>query len=340
MKTVVTGAAGFVGSHLTQALLEGGNTVLGVDRPGARMPEGIADNPGFELATGDVRDTGFTGSIVEGDCDVVFHLAAVVGVTNYLSSPFDVVDINVIGTRNLLAAAQASNTRFLLASTSEIYGKNPKVPWSEEDDRVLGGTQVDRWSYSTSKAAAEHLTLAAGAQLRIPVSIVRFFNAYGPRQAPNYVISKSIHRALNGEPPLLYDSGEQTRCFTYIDDVVDGTIRAGTSDNAVGEVFNLGSNVETTIREAIATVITAAGVGSSETEQFLTDREYGGTYQDIVRRVPDVSKAHDLLDWEAKTSLTDGVAMTIAWARDHPEWLSESSTLASDPTTTSTPTRS
>lgn len=334
MKSVVTGAAGFVGSHLTETLLERGHTVLGVDRPGARMPDGIADHPNFRMSSGDVRDPDFTASLTD-DCDFVFHLAAVVGVTNYLASPFDVVDINVTGTRNTLELARNADARFLLASTSEIYGKNPKVPWSEEDDRVLGGTQVERWSYSTSKAAAEHLTLAAGKRLGIQVSIVRFFNAYGPRQAPNYVISKSIHRALNGLPPLLYDSGDQTRCFTYIDDIVDGTLTAASHDNSVGEVFNLGSDVETSVREAIETVGDITGAGT-ETQEFRTQTEYGATYQDIVRRVPDVSKARSLLGWEATTSLAEGLARTVAWARDHPEWLAQGEpTRASDPTTTS-----
>lgn len=335
MKALLTGAAGFIGSHLTEALLDRRHSVVGMDRPGARMPEDVASNADLTFLTGDVRDPEFTSSVVREGCDVIFHLAAVVGVTNYLSSPFDVVDVNVIGTRNLLAAAQEAGARFLLTSTSEIYGKNPKVPWSEDDDRVLGGTQVERWSYSTSKAAAEHLTLAAGDRLGIPVSIVRFFNAYGPRQAPNYVISKSIHRALNGEPPLLYDSGDQTRCFTYIDDIVDGTIRAATEQNAVGEVFNLGSNVETTIREAIAVVASAAGSGP-QTRPFETEKEFGSTYQDIVRRVPDVSKARSVLGWEATTSLSEGVARTITWARDHPEWLAGNLTRESDPTTIST----
>lgn len=334
MKSVVTGAAGFVGSHLTETLLERGHTVLGVDRPGARMPDGIADHPGFRMSTGDVRDPEFTASLAD-DCDFVFHLAAVVGVSNYLASPFDVVDINVTGTRNALELARKADAHFLLASTSEIYGKNPKVPWSEEDDRVLGGTQVERWSYSTSKAAAEHLTLAAGKRLGIQVSIVRFFNAYGPRQAPNYVISKSIHRALNGLPPLLYDGGEQTRCFTYIEDIVDGTLTAASHDEAVGEVFNLGSDVETPVREAIETVGEITGTGT-DTQEFRTQKEYGDTYQDIVRRVPDVSKARSLLGWEATTSLAEGVARTVSWARDRPEWLAQGEkTRASDPTTTS-----
>lgn len=334
MRALVTGAAGFVGSHLTEALLDQGHTVVGMDRPNAVMPDGVSTSSAFELLEGDVRDPGFTGEAAS-ECDVVFHLAAVVGVTNYLKSPFDVVDINVIGTRNLLESAEKAGARFLLASTSEIYGKNPKVPWSETDDRVLGGTQVERWSYSTSKAAAEHLTLAAGERLGIPVTVVRFFNAYGPRQVPNYVISKSVHRALNNEPPLLYDGGDQTRCFTFVEDVIDGTIRAATDEAAIGEVFNLGSNVETTIRQAIETVVAVAG-GSSDLEPFWTEKEFGETYQDIIRRVPDVSKAKAALGWEATTSLEDGVRRTIEWARAHPAWLDGDPTTASEPTTSST----
>jgi UDP-glucose 4-epimerase len=334
LRIAVTGAAGFVGSHLTEALLQKGHSVIGLDQSRATIGDRIANHQAFTFQTGDIRDESFVSAAIGIDCELIFHLAAVVGVTNYLTSPFDVVDVNVLGTRNALMAAQAANSRFVLASTSEIYGKNPKVPWSEDDDRILGGTQVDRWSYSSSKAAAEHLTRAAGDRFDIPFTIVRFFNAYGPGQKPIYVISNSIHRVLNGKPPLVYDSGDQTRCFTYIADVVDGTIRAGTDPAGVGEVFNIGSSAETSIRSAIETVIAEAGAPDL-LQAFSTKETFGRTYQDITRRIPDVTKAKSLLGWAASTSLRDGVRLTIDWARSHPSWLDEARNDASEPTTTS-----
>ncbi|MEX2135248.1 MAG: NAD-dependent epimerase/dehydratase family protein [Acidimicrobiia bacterium] len=320
MRAAVTGAAGFVGSHLTEALLSRGDSVLGIDKASGPNLKTALEEPGFTFLEGDIRDPEHTMAALGSDVDVIFHLAAVVGVQNYLTSPFDVVDINVTGTRNVLGAAAESGARVVFASTSEIYGRNPKVPWSEDDDRVLGGTQVDRWSYSTSKAAAEHLALAAHGQLGIPLTIVRYFNAYGPRQAPTYVISQSVRLVLRGEPPVLYDGGTQTRCFTFIDDIVAGTIAAGTHDNAIGEVFNLGNSTETTMRDAIEVIIDESG-SDVAWEPLTTSEAFGPAYQDITRRIPEVSKAKSVLDWSATTPLREGVRRTLEWARNHPEWL-------------------
>ena len=232
MKAIVTGASGFVGSHLTERLLADGHEVLGMDVGLGPNLDSVASHPRLSFGEGDIRDAGYVSSFVGADADVVFHLAAMVGVTHYLKSPLDVLDVNVMGTRNVLEAASNHRARVVLASTSEVYGRNPKVPWSEDDDRVLGSTSVDRWSYSTSKATCEHIALAVHRHRSTPVTIVRYFNVYGPRQAPIYVISRAVHRVLNGEPPILYDGGSQTRCFTYVDDAVEGTVAAGTEDSA------------------------------------------------------------------------------------------------------------
>lgn len=321
MKIAVTGTTGFVGSQLTEELLARGHEVVGMDRDLGPNLEQASKDPGFEFRQGDIRDPSYTSVVLDEEIDTIYHLAAVVGVQNYLHSPFDVVDINVIGTRNVLKAAAEHGAKVILASTSEIYGKNPKVPWAEDDDRVLGGTQVDRWSYSTSKAAAEHLAIAASRQLGFPLSIVRYFNAYGPRQSPTYVVSQTVHRALNGLAPILYDSGEQTRCFTFIGDIVDGTIMVGESEKAEGEVFNLGNSTETTVRQVIEMIIEQVGVDVGW-EPLATDEEFGAKYQDIDRRIPDVSKALDVLGWKAETTLSEGLQKTIDWARAHPDWLS------------------
>ena len=154
----------------------------------------------------------------------------------------------MIGTRNVLELSQRHGTRVVFASTSEVFGKNPNPPFAEDDDRVLGSTKTARWSYSTSKAMAEHLVFAMHSAYGLPVTVVRYFNVYGPRQNPIFVISQSIHRILNGRQPLLYDSGDQTRCFTYVDDAIAGTLLAADSDAAIGEAFNIGSMTETTMR--------------------------------------------------------------------------------------------
>lgn len=334
MKAIVTGASGFVGSHLVDLLLKQGHEVTAVDVAEGEWLSDASSNESYAFSAGDVRDGDFIGRTVSKGADVVFHLAAIVGVSNYLKSPFDVVDVNVIGTKNVLEAASRSGTRVVVASTSEVFGKNPDIPWKEDADRVLGSTNVDRWSYSTSKAAAEHLAFAVHRQMGLPVSIVRYFNAYGPRQVPNYVISRAVHRTLNGRPPVVYDGGTQTRCFTFIGDVVGGTLAAGTDDRAIGEAFNLGSQVETTVMEATLAILEEAEM-DLEIEHFSTEENLGERYQDIIRRVPDSSKAGRLLDWQPTVDLREGVRRTIDWARSHPDWLALPDPIdASEPTTT------
>ena len=319
---LVTGGSGFIGSHLIDQLLARGSEVICFDAQRGRNLDEAATHPGFRFVEGDVRDASALGDVIDGSVDVIYHLAAIVGVSNYISDPLSVLDVNVIGTRNVLEHASRHGTRTVLTSTSEVFGRNPKVPWDEDDDRVLGSTTVDRWSYSTSKAMSEHLAFAMHRHRALPVTVVRYFNAYGPRQSPIYVVSQSIHRVLNGKPPIVYDDGQQTRCFTYVADAVAGTILAAESDTAVGEAFNLGSNRESTVAEVVAA--TSEGAGSTlEPERLSTTELYGATYEDIGRRVPGVEKARRVLGWEATTSLRDGIERTISWARANPWWLEE-----------------
>lgn len=336
MRILITGVSGFVGSHLAEFALAAGQEVFGFDAAGhhANLAD-LKECDGFRLVTGDVRDAEAVHSVVSRDIDLVFHLAAVVGVHRYIDDPFGVVDVNVTGTRNVLRACLDSGSRIVVASTSEVYGRNPKVPWSETDDRVLGATTVDRWSYSTAKAAAEHLALGVNRQSGLPVSVVRYFNAYGPRQAPHYVISRNVQRALNGEPLVVYDGGRQSRCFTYIADIVEGTWAVGTQESSIGEVFNLGATRETTILSAVETIARVAGLGAV-TENLDTGSRFGRSYEDIERRVPDCTKAERMLGWSATTSLNEGIERFLDWARIHPEWLAARSTLDSAPTTTVT----
>ncbi len=321
---VVTGGYGLIGSHLVSALLKRGDSVTVFDFAKNTRDTSIDfdQHPNFRFVQGDVTDISALEKALTPGVDTVFHLAAVVGVKNYLDDPLRVLDVNVLGTRNVLELSHRHRTRVVFASTSEVFGKNPNPPWAEDDDRVLGSTKTARWSYSTSKAMAEHLVFAMHATHGLPVTVVRYFNVYGPRQNPIFVISQSIHRILNGHRPLLFDSGEQTRCFTYVDDAVAGTLLAAESDAAIGEAFNIGSMTESTMREAIDLAIKVAGVDSvSSAEAVDTTAQYGGRYEDIPRRIPDSTKAQRVLGWRLKVDLEEGIRRTINWAQANPWYL-------------------
>ncbi|AQT79170.1 epimerase [Mycolicibacterium litorale] len=321
---VVTGGYGFVGSHLVTELLERGDRVTIFDFAKNTRDTSIDFDryPNFRFVQGDVTDVTALEAAITPDVDMVFHLASVVGVNKYVEDPLRVVDVSVTGTRNVLELSHRRGARVVFTSTSEVYGKNPDTPWAEDDDRVLGSTRTARWSYSTSKAMAEHMVFAMHDTYGLPVTVVRFFNVYGPRQNPIFVISKSIHRILNGREPLLYDTGDQTRCFTYVDDAVAGTLLAAGSDAAVGEVFNIGSMTETTMRDAVDMAIKIANVDSvSSTTAFDTAERYGARYEDIPRRVPDSTKAQRELGWRLNVDLEEGLRRTIDWARANPWYL-------------------
>lgn len=323
---VVTGGYGFVGSHLVSALLDRGDTVTVIDLPRDTRESDVDfdRHPDFRFVPGDVTDMAALESALTPDVDTVFHLASVVGVKNYVDDPLRVVDVIVTGTRNVLELCHRHGIRLVFTSTSEVYGKNPNPPWAEDDDRVLGSTRTARWSYSTSKAMAEHLVFAMHTGFGLPVTVVRYFNVYGPRQNPIFVISQSIHRILNGRQPLVYDSGDQTRCFTYVDDVIAGTLLASESDAAIGQAFNIGSMTETTIGDAVDLAIKIANVDSvSRAEPFDTVASYGNRYEDIPRRVPDSTKAQRELGWRLRVDLEEGLRRTIEWARANPWYLKD-----------------
>jgi UDP-glucose 4-epimerase len=323
---VVTGGYGFIGSHLVSALLDRGDVVTVFDFAKNTRDTSIDfdNHPNFRFVQGDVTDLAALGQALTPGVDTVFHLAAVVGVKNYLNDPLRVLDVNVIGTRNVLELSQRHGTRVVFASTSEVFGKNPNPPFAEDDDRVLGSTRTARWSYSTSKAMAEHLVFAMHSAYGLPVTVVRYFNVYGPRQAPIFVVSQSIHRILNGRAPLLYDSGDQTRCFTYVDDAVAGTLLAADSDAAIGAAFNIGSMTETSMRDVVDLAIKVADVDTvSSAEAVDTETRFGGRYEDIPRRIPDSTKAQRELGWRLRITVEEGIRRTVEWARANPWYLDD-----------------
>ncbi len=323
---MVTGGSGFIGSHLVERLLEEGNEVHVFDvmpLESAMNLKEVKSHPNLRYFTGDLRKLEDVERFWVPEAKAIYHLASVVGIKNYIADPLKLIDIVVIGTRYVLEVANRYGTKVIYSSTSEVFGKNPAVPWKEDGDRVLGSTYVDRWCYSASKGVCEHMLYGNYKNTRLPFSIVRPFNVYGPRQNPYFVMSQSVHRVLNNEQPLLYDDGNMTRCFTYVGDIVDGLTAVADNEKAVGEAFNLGNSVEVTIKEVVQTVLDAAG-SSIGYRVFDTKKEYGGKYEDIIRRVPDVRKAYDVLGWKAKIQIGEGIRRTVEWARKNDWWLKQS----------------
>ena len=315
MKVLITGGAGFLGSHLTDAFLARGDEVTILDVIGDLKIRQHLGNPRFQY----VRESVFNTEILDGlvmRADLVYHMAAVVGVEHYVADPYEVLNVNINGTQNVLKAAYKHNRKMVMASTSEVYGRNPKIPFSEDDDRVLGSTRVDRWCYSTSKAAAEHFCFAYH-RLGLPVVVVRYFNVYGPRLDKldvGRVITVFMGQVLRGDPVTVIGDGLQTRCFTYVDDAIRATVAAGLDPRAVGGLFNIGNDREFSILELAETMIRAAG-SSSRITFVKQENVYGESYEDVPRRVPALARMHEILGVRAETSLEDGLRPTIEWFR-------------------------
>ena len=316
MRILITGGAGFLGSHLVDALLARGHEVVALDDVSAGAEEKILqhrDRRQFQF----VRDSVLNEAVADGcinRCEAVYHLAAVVGVHHYVINPYAVLNVNVNGTQIVLRAAHKYGRKVLFTSTSEVYGRNPRVPYGEDDDRVLGSTRIDRWCYSTSKAVGEHFCFAYR-KLGLQTAIVRYFNVYGPRMDKldtGRVVTIFLGAILRNEPVKVVGDGSQTRCFTYVDDAVEGTIRAAELPAGEGDIFNIGTDRETTILALAQRMIALAG-SSSTIVTVPQEQIYGKSYEDIQRRAPDVHRAERLLGWRASTSLDEGLRKTIAW---------------------------
>jgi UDP-glucose 4-epimerase len=319
MRVLVTGGAGFIGSHLVEGLLTDGHDVTVIDDLSTGKAGNLAHHLGassYRFVEGDILDDDLMEGLVR-DCEMIYHLAALVGVKHVVDDPLKCIVTNVRGTEIVLALAQRFGGRVLFASTSEVFGRNREVPWAEDDDRVLGSTRVARWSYATAKALDEHLCFAYH-ERGLPVSMVRYFNAYGPRLDPEgygSVVARFIGQALRGEPVTVHGDGQQTRCFTFVEDSVRGTLLAGTSEAALGEVFNLACQQEVTILDLAKLIISLTG-SSSEIVMVPYSKAYGEGFEDTRRRLPAVSKAKALLGFEAQVALEEGLRRTITWFRE------------------------
>ncbi|MGQ0434284.1 MAG: GDP-mannose 4,6-dehydratase [Microthrixaceae bacterium] len=314
MRVLVTGGAGYIGSHLVDALCEEGHEVRVLDNLSTGKAANLADRlEQVHLVNGSILDAPVVDREVE-TAQLVFHLAAAVGVRHIVDDPLSSVLVNTRGTENVLSACFQHWRKVLVASTSEVYGKTPKVPMQEDDDRVLGPTTVPRWSYSTAKAIDEHLALAYAAS-SLPVVIVRYFNSFGPRldeRGYGSVVANFLRQAIAGEPLTVHGDGGQSRCFTYVDDTVRGTMLAAFTPEAEGTVFNLGSTRETTILE-LAEMIKASVDSDAPIAHTAYESYYGPGFEDTRRRVPDITRAREILDWEPRVTLEEGLARTIEW---------------------------
>ncbi|HEV3345371.1 MAG TPA: SDR family NAD(P)-dependent oxidoreductase [Pirellulales bacterium] len=322
-RVLITGGAGFIGSHLAEALVAHGAHVTVVDDESTGDADNLAAirrHANFAFVRGSVADRPLVARLV-AEADEVYHLAAAVGVQLIASNPIHTIETNVYPTELLLAEMRRQQeagraVKLFLASTSEVYGKNPKPRWTEEDDLVFGPTTRARWSYGVSKAIDEFLALAYWRQYQLPVVIARFFNVVGPRQTGSYgmVLPRFVDAALAGRPLVVHDDGQQVRCFGHVADVVRAVIELMQTPAALGRVFNIGSDQPVSILELARRVI--AVVNPSVTVEFQSYAEaYSPDFEDVRSRVPDLGRLQATIDYRPRYSLDDVIREVVAWKR-------------------------
>jgi UDP-glucose 4-epimerase len=304
VKYLITGGAGFIGSHLAEKLLTRGDEVVIFDNlssGSATNLSGIKEK--FTFQEGNILDKVVVYKLV-AESDYVVHLAAALGVFNIVNKPLESLKTNLQGSEIVLEACDLYRKPVLVASTSEIYGKNDKVPLNEEDDRIIGHPLKSRWSYSEAKAVDESLAYFYYLENKLPIRLIRFFNTVGPRQVGNYgmVVPRFVSAALKNEPLSVYGSGDQIRCFCHVDDAVRALLLVLDSDKTIGEVFNVGNNKQVTIMELAKKIIELTG-SKSEIETIPYEKAYPEGFEDMQRRVPDISKIKEVLGWTPEINL-------------------------------------
>ena len=321
MRVLITGGAGFIGSHLADAYLQRGDEVLVIDDLSTGTIDNIQhlkSNPKFHYTIDSVHNQPVTAELVD-QCDVVFHLAAAVGVKLIVESPVRTIETNVRGTEVVLALANKKQKRVLVASTSEVYGLSADVPFKEDGNLVMGATTKGRWSYACSKAIDEFLALAYWREKKLPTTIVRLFNTVGPRQTGRYgmVIPTFVKQALAGRPITVYGDGKQTRCFGYVGDVVGALIKLMDTTESVGQVFNIGSTEEISILK-LAERVKELTQSSSEIVFVPYDDAYEEGFEDMPRRVPDTTKINQLVGFKPEMTLNGILETVISFHRGRP----------------------
>ena len=313
MRILITGGAGFIGSHLADAYLQRGDEVFVLDdlsTGSIRNIEHLKNNPSFHYTIDTVQNQSLTAELID-QCDVVVHLAAAVGVKLIVESPVRTIETNVHGTEVVLSLANKKKKKVLIASTSEVYGLSTDVPFREDGNLVMGATTKGRWSYACSKAIDEFLALAYWRERKLPTVVVRLFNTVGPRQTGQYgmVIPTFVKQALAGRPLTVYGDGKQSRCFGYVGDVVGALIKLMDNDQAVGEVFNIGSDEEITILD-LAKRVKDLTRSNSEIVFVPYDEAYEEGFEDMPRRIPDTTKVNALVGFRPSMKL-DGILQSV-----------------------------
>ena len=319
-RCLVTGGAGFIGSHLSERLLELGHEVTVLDdfSTGVRKNlDGVASHPQLHFRSGSITDPVLLARLLPGT-EVIYHLAAAVGVKLVADDPVRTIETNIYPTHALLQLAAQAGPRVFLASTSEVFGKNPKESWTEDDDLFLGPTSRPRWAYGCSKAIDEFLALAYHHKFDLKVVVGRFFNVVGPRQVGYYgmVIPRFVDQALDGKPVVVYDDGEQVRCFAHVQEVVDCIIRLMDTPEAVGRVFNIGSDQPVAIRE-LAEAVTKRIDPQVPIEYLPYSEAYGEDFEDVRRRVPDLTRLVKTIGLKPSMPLDEILDDIIRWKRAH-----------------------
>jgi UDP-glucose 4-epimerase len=298
MRVFITGGAGFIGSHLADHYVNTGHTVTLLDNFSTGSQSNIAHLEGkVTTIDDDIRNVELIDQLTK-DSDLVLHMAAALGVNTILKSPLESISTNITGSEVVLNAAAKYNKRIIIASTSEIYGKNPKQPLSETDDRVVGAPQKIRWTYSDAKAIEEAMAFALHQEKKLPVTTVRLFNTVGPRQTGRYgmVVPRFVHAALKNEPLTIYGDGTQSRVFCHVDDAVQAIASMAATDSTIGDVYNVGGTGEVTIKQLAEQVLSVTGSKSEITYTPYSDA-YPAGFEDIQRRVPDISKVKNAIGW-------------------------------------------
>ena len=316
MKALITGGSGFIGSHLSEHLLEQDYQVFVIDDLSTGTIENILHlkgNPNFHYTVDTIMNVPVTAELVDR-CDVVFHLAAAVGVKLIVESPVRTIETNIKGTEIILELADKKKKKVIITSTSEVYGKGKNIPFSEAEDLVMGPTHMGRWSYACSKAIDEFLSLAYWHEKRLPVIVVRLFNTVGPRQVGRYgmVLPTFVKQALSGKTITVFGDGSQSRCFAHVSDVVGALTRLSEMEEALGKVFNLGSNEEITILD-LAKKVKSMTSSKSEIVFVPYDKAYEEGFEDMPRRVPDISRIQSLIAYQPSKDLEQIVQSVIEY---------------------------
>lgn len=317
---LITGGAGFIGSHLAEHLLALGQTVTIIDNLSTGQFENIQhleNHPNFHYAIEDIRNIHVLDRLVS-ECDVIYHLAAAVGVQKIISQPIETIEVNIGGTEVLLKTARRYRRKVLIASTSEVYGKGVRFPFHEDDDCLIGPTSRSRWSYATSKAIDEFLALAYHHEIGLPVVIFRLFNTVGPRQTGQYgmVLPRFVQAALANTPIRVYGDGQQQRCFCNVGDVIHAVQELAEAPAAVGQVFNIGSSEEISIME-LAQRVRQRTNSQSEITLVPYEEAYQAGFEDFRRRVPSIAKIQQVIEWQPSTPLDATIDQIVRYYKEH-----------------------